>query len=72
MVAADALMPINNLLPIPARIANPGIEHRHTPNHSREEVVFKVYSPDESVDIYGPDGEKVIVQRTGKFINTYV
>lgn len=72
MVATTALMPINNLLPIPARIVSPWIKHRHTPNHPREEVVFKVYSPDELVGVYGPDGEEIIVQRPGKFINTYV
>ena len=72
MVATTALIPINNLLPIPTRMASPWIEHRHTPNHPREEVVFKVYSPDELVGVYGRDGEEIIVQRTGKFIDAYV
>ena len=73
MVVADALMPIDSFLPVPIGADNrPGMEHRYLPARSREPVVFEVYFPAESSCVYGSDGEKVIIQKTGQFIDCYI
>jgi len=73
MVAAQALMPIHNLLPVAAGMDNRlGTNPSYIPERYREPVAFKVYSPDETSGVYGSDGEEITIQRTGRLIDLYV
>jgi len=71
MLATDALIPINSFLPVPTRADGLGVELRYPPARSQAPVAFEVYSPDDSSGVYGPDGEEIIIEKAGQFINCY-
>ena len=66
-----ALVPIQSLVPALTRIDNTEISLDLYPDRSREEVVFTVFTGDELVGIYGPDGREVINQKNAECIDTY-
>ena len=67
-----ALVAIQSLVSSLTRIDNTEISLDLYPDRSREEVVFTVFTGDELDGIYGPDGKRVIDQKTAEFIDTYV
>jgi hypothetical protein len=67
-----ALVPIQSLVPSITRIDSTGITLDLYPDRSHEGVIFTVFTGDELDGIYGPDGKRVINQKTVEFIDTYV
>jgi hypothetical protein len=73
MVAANAMMSMPSLLPVAAGAGTHlAMDLGYIPGRSREAVVFKAYSPDESSGVYDAAGEEIVIQRMGRIIDFYV
>ena len=71
MEITTALVPFQGFLPSRASIDGFGVEHDKHYHRRQEGIVVGVYSSDDSDGIYGPDGEVVVKQNIGEFINIY-
>ncbi len=72
MDATNALIPIQNPFNFPASISEFRMGPGHNLNRPKEAVLLRVYSPDDSIAVYGPDGEDKIEPRTGEHLDMYV
>ncbi len=72
MASTTALVPFQGLFPSRASIDGlwGNLDHNH--DRSREEVVVRVYKPDDFDGIYGPDGEEIVRLNIGGYVDIYV
>jgi len=72
MDATNALIPIQPPFNFSTSISEFRMGPGHNLNRLKEAVLLRVYSPDDSIAVYGPDGEDKIEPRTGEHLDMYV
>jgi len=72
MDATNALIPIQPPINFPASISEFRMGSGHNLNRPKEAVLLRVYSSDDSIAVYGPDGEDTIGPRAGEHLDIYV